>query len=94
MDVSRLAQDRRDGPRRGTIAVVDSFTRDGLHFAVTEYGPADGTPVLLLHGFPQTSASWEPVARRLADAGHRVLAPDQRGYSPRARPAGRRAYRV
>jgi pimeloyl-ACP methyl ester carboxylesterase len=73
---------------------VDSFTRDGLHFAVTEHGPADGTPVLLLHGFPQTSASWGPVARRLADAGHRVLAPDQRGYSPRARPSGRRAYRV
>jgi pimeloyl-ACP methyl ester carboxylesterase len=76
---------------------VDSFTRDGLRFDVTEHGPgaADrGTPVLLLHGFPQTAASWEPVARRLADAGHRVLAPDQRGYSPGARPAARRDYRI
>jgi len=73
---------------------VDSFTRDGLRFDVTEYGPADGTTVLLLHGFPQTAASWEPVARRLGDAGHRVLVPDQRGYSPGARPAGRRAYRL
>jgi pimeloyl-ACP methyl ester carboxylesterase len=73
---------------------VDSFTRDGLHFDVIEHGPPDGTPVLLLHGFPQTAASWEPVARRLADAGHRVLVPDQRGYSPGARPVGRRAYRV
>ena len=58
---------------------MDSFTRDGLRFDVTEHGPPDGTPVLLLHGFPQTAASWEPVARRLADAGYRVLAPDQRG---------------
>ena len=73
---------------------MDSFTRDGLHFGVTEYGPADGTLVLLLHGFPQTSASWGPVARRLAAAGYRVLAPDQRGYSPGARPSGRRPYRV
>ncbi|MDD7966009.1 alpha/beta fold hydrolase [Actinomycetospora lemnae] len=73
---------------------MDSFTRGALRFDVTEYGPADGVPVLLLHGFPQTAASWEPVARRLADAGYRVLAPDQRGYSAGARPTGRRAYRV
>ena len=73
---------------------MDSFTRDDLHFPVTEQGPADGTPVVLLHGFPQTAASWDPVARRLADAGYRVLAPVQRGYSPGARPAGRRAYRI
>lgn len=78
---------------------MDSYTRGALRFDVTEYGgsgagPGHGEPVLLLHGFPQTAASWEPVARRLADAGYRVLAPDQRGYSPGARPQGRRAYRV
>jgi pimeloyl-ACP methyl ester carboxylesterase len=85
-----------DPPERARSPAVDSFTRDGLRFDVTEYGTSstDGIPVLLLHGFPQTAASWEPVARRLADAGHRVLVPDQRGYSPGARPSGRRAYRV
>jgi pimeloyl-ACP methyl ester carboxylesterase len=83
-----------DGADRARSPAVDSFTRDGLRFDVTEHGPGDGPPVLLLHGFPQTAASWEPVARRLADAGHRVLAPDQRGYSPGARPSGRRAYRL
>ena len=74
---------------------VDSFTRAGLHFDVVDAGPvaADET-VLLLHGFPQTSASWAPVAGRLHAAGLRTLAPDQRGYSPGARPAGRRAYRI
>lgn len=78
---------------------MDSYTRGALRFDVTEYGGTDPGAedrevVLLLHGFPQTAASWEPVARRLADAGYRVLAPDQRGYSPGARPQGRRAYRV
>lgn len=74
--------------------VLDSFERDGLRFDVTERGPSDGPVVLLLHGFPQTAASWEPVAERLAAAGYRTLAPDQRGYTPAARPRGRRAYRI
>jgi pimeloyl-ACP methyl ester carboxylesterase len=41
--------------------------------------------VLLLHGFPQTSRSWRHVMPPLAAAGYRVIAPDLRGYSPRAR---------
>ncbi|MDT7547188.1 MAG: hypothetical protein QOE99_3298, partial [Actinomycetota bacterium] len=57
-------------------------------------GPADGRVVLLLHGFPQTSWSWRLVMPALADAGYRVVAPDQRGYSPGARPVGVEAYRV
>jgi pimeloyl-ACP methyl ester carboxylesterase len=79
---------------RQDAAVLDSWERDGLRFDVTERGPSDGPVVLLLHGFPQTAASWEPVAQRLAAAGYRTLAPDQRGYTPSARPRGRRAYRV
>jgi pimeloyl-ACP methyl ester carboxylesterase len=71
---------------------VLTATRDGLTFDVHSWGPADGDPVLLLHGFPQNGASWDAVACRLADRGYRVLAPDQRGYSRRARPQGRRAY--
>ncbi|MGA8851609.1 MAG: alpha/beta hydrolase [Aeromicrobium sp.] len=55
-------------------------------------GPADGPPVVLLHGFPQTSLSWAGVVPRLVDAGYRVIAPDQRGYSPRARPVGTEHY--
>jgi pimeloyl-ACP methyl ester carboxylesterase len=41
--------------------------------------------VLLLHGFPQTSREWRGVMPALAAAGCRVIAPDLRGYSPRAR---------
>lgn len=58
-----------------------------LTFDVRTTGPADGEPVILLHGFPETSLSWTSVAARLADAGLRVIAFDQRGYSPGARPA-------
>ena len=57
-----------------------------LTFDVRTLGPDDGDPVVLLHGFPETSLSWSAVAPVLADAGYRVIAVDQRGYSPEARP--------
>jgi pimeloyl-ACP methyl ester carboxylesterase len=50
-------------------------------------GPEDGRAVLLLHGFPQTGRCWDAVAARLAADGCHCIAPDQRGYSPGARPA-------
>ena len=71
-----------------------SFTRDGLVFDVRDEGTIDGTPVVLLHGFPQDSRSWDRVAPLLHARGYRTLAPDQRGYSPDARPRRRRAYRA
>src|SRR6478752_1382429 len=57
-----------------------------LTFDVRVDGPADGRPVLLLHGFPETSLSWAAVTPLLTAAGLRVYAPDQLGYSPGARP--------
>jgi pimeloyl-ACP methyl ester carboxylesterase len=63
-----------------------------LTFDVRVDGPADGRPVLLLHGFPETSASWAAVTPLLAEAGLRTYAPDQLGYSPGARPAEVDAY--
>jgi len=59
---------------------------------VEEAGPADGPLVVLLHGFPQSPASFEDVMPRLAAAGLHVVAPAQRGYSPRARPLSASAY--
>jgi pimeloyl-ACP methyl ester carboxylesterase len=53
-----------------------------------QVGPPDGRLVLLLHGFPQTGWSWRGVWPALVRAGCRVVAPDQRGYSPAARPSG------
>jgi pimeloyl-ACP methyl ester carboxylesterase len=71
---------------------MNEFRNGDLIFDVRDEGPADGEVVVLLHGYPETKASWDDVIPGLAGAGYRVLAPDQRGYSPRARPAGRRAY--
>jgi pimeloyl-ACP methyl ester carboxylesterase len=71
---------------------VDSFRRNGLTFDVVDGGPQDGEPVVLLHGFPQDSSAWNHVSPALHQAGLRTLAPDQRGYSPMARPRGRRHY--
>ena len=65
-----------------------SITANDLTFDVTAYGPEDGEPVIALHGWPQTSRSWAAVVPDLVDAGMRVFAPDQRGYSPGARPEG------
>src|ERR687892_957453 len=57
-----------------------------LTFDVRADGPDDGRPVLLLHGFPETSASWAAVTPRLTEAGLRTYAVDQLGYSPGAPP--------
>ena len=73
---------------------IGSFARDGLTFDVVDAGPLEGDPVVLLHGFPERAASWTAVSARLHDRGLRTLAPDQRGYSPRARPRTRWSYRV
>ncbi|NII51640.1 alpha/beta fold hydrolase [Frigoribacterium endophyticum] len=69
------------------------YERDGLAFETTDSGPAEGEVVVLLHGFPATRASWRDVVPRLEAAGLRCLVPLLRGYSPGARPRGRRAYR-
>ncbi len=57
-------------------------------------GAPDGQVVLLLHGFPQNATSWRDVRPALVEAGFRVVAPDQRGYSPDARPVGVEHYRM
>lgn len=71
---------------------VRAFAHDDLRFDVADEGPEDGDVVVLLHGFPQRYTSWRDVVPRLHAAGYRTLAPDLRGYSPGARPKGRRAY--
>ena len=74
--------------------LVHTFERDGLVFDVSDTGAPDGEVVVLLHGWPQDRRCWNDVSAGLVDEGFRVLAPDQRGYSPGARPGGRSAYRM
>lgn len=64
----------------------------GMDFTASVCGPADGLAVLMLHGFPQSRWAWRRQAAELARAGYRCIAPDQRGYSPGARPTATEAY--
>jgi pimeloyl-ACP methyl ester carboxylesterase len=52
----------------------------------------DGPAVIMLHGFPETSMMWEPLIEKAVAAGFRIVAFDQRGYSPGARPDGVEPY--
>jgi pimeloyl-ACP methyl ester carboxylesterase len=53
---------------------------DFLSVAYEEHGAADGTPVLLLHGFPHDVRTYDEVAPLLVKKGCRVIAPYLRGY--------------
>ena len=55
-------------------------------------GAEGGEPVLLLHGFPQTSHCWRLLVPQLS--AYRVVRFDQRGYSPGARPTDGESYRL
>lgn len=58
-----------------------------LRLHVAEAGPPDGRPLILLHGFPESAAGWHRQINALAEAGYRVVVPDQRGYGASDRPA-------
>ena len=87
---------RLDDLTRRPLGSVDvhEFSRAGLVFPVRDSGPIGDTPAVLLHGFPQTVASYDLVAARLNAAGLRTLIPTQRGYADTARPTARRDYRM
>ncbi|MBS0520731.1 MAG: alpha/beta hydrolase [Proteobacteria bacterium] len=68
------------------VETLELKTRSGLAFTIDAAGPAGGALVLLLHGFPESRHSWRAALPALAQAGYRAAAPDQRGYSPGARP--------
>ncbi len=50
------------------------------HYLEAGFDAGPRPVVLLLHGFPELAFSWRKVMPALADAGYRVIAPDQRGY--------------
>jgi len=104
---SQLTLDRSRAHARGTEAVpvydggalreptLVRIAARGMHFRARVAGlGADGPALVLLHGFPETSIMWEPLIERAVAAGFQVVAFDQRGYSPGARPEGIEAYRV
>jgi pimeloyl-ACP methyl ester carboxylesterase len=71
-----------------------AIAANGLQFHALAAGPVDGPLVLLLHGFPESSAGWRHQIGPLAAAGFRVVAPDQRGIGLSSKPEGSAAYRL
>jgi pimeloyl-ACP methyl ester carboxylesterase len=80
-------------PPSGDITMT-AVTVGDLTFDVRMAGPPDGEVVILLHGFPQTSYEWRNQISALGEAGYRAVAPNQRGYSPGARPTQIEDYAV
>ena len=67
---------------------------NGIRLHVVQAGPKSGTPVLLLHGFPENWRCWIRQLPALAQAGCRVIIPDQRGYNLSDKPSGIKNYRI
>ena len=64
----------------------------GVELYAEDHG--DGTPVLLLHGWPDSSALWRHQVLFLTAHGFRVITPDLRGFGRSARPDETDAYRL
>ena len=82
------AQSQKTNPKResasntsknsfGPLKQIDAGL---LNVGYAEAGPADGRPVILLHGWPYDIYSFVDVAPLLADKGYRVIVPYLRGY--------------
>ena len=65
---------------------------NGIRLHVVQAGPQSGTPVVLLHGFPENWRCWRRQIPALVEAGCRVIVPDQRGYNLSDKPEGVKAF--
>jgi pimeloyl-ACP methyl ester carboxylesterase len=86
---SASAQSKKPNAARGTSTKSGTNTSFGplkqidaglLNVGYAEAGPANGRPVILLHGWPYDIHSFVDVAPLLASAGYRVIVPYLRGY--------------
>jgi pimeloyl-ACP methyl ester carboxylesterase len=66
----------------------------GVGLEVFVDGPEDGTPVVLLHGWPDSHDLWRDQVAALTAAGYRTIAPDLRGFGASDKPADVAAYQI
>jgi len=98
MHVLRTADERFDGLADYPFepSYVDVVAGDGsdlkLRVHYVDEGPQDGRPVLLLHGEPSWSYLYRAMITQLANAGHRVLAPDLVGFGKSDKPTAQADY--
>jgi pimeloyl-ACP methyl ester carboxylesterase len=67
---------------------------NGYKFSTKISGNENDIPVILLHGFPESSVMWERLITDLNNIGYYTIAPDQRGYSFAARPEEVNQYQI
>ena len=65
--------------------VEEYIEGDGINLFVRHSGPKNAEPIVLLHGYPQTSAMWHAVAPILSRS-YQVICPDLRGYGASEKP--------
>ena len=64
------------------------FEINGISLHVVLAGPANGKPLIFLHGFPEFWYAWRDQIDHFVSSGYRVIIPDQRGYNLSDKPAG------
>jgi pimeloyl-ACP methyl ester carboxylesterase len=64
----------------GSLGPVKQIDAGVLNVGYADAGPADGPPVILLHGWPYDIQSFADVTPLLTDRGYRVIVPHLRGY--------------
>lgn len=69
-------------------------TADGFQIATYPHGPDDGTPIILIHGWPELAYSWATTVPALVDAGYRAIPYDLLGYGKSDAPRGLDHYRI
>jgi len=74
----------KGGPVTKTASTIT--TRDGVEIYYKDWGPRTGQPVILSHGWPLSSDSWESAAFFLANNGFRVITHDRRGHGRSSQP--------
>ena len=63
---------------------------DGVRLEVTDLGPADAPPIVLIHGYSQAALSWQRQHRLAGD--FRLIIPDLRGHGASEKPSNSEAY--
>jgi len=82
--VSTDSQAATAGKIQKTASIIT--TRDGVEIYYKDWGPRNGQPVILSHGWPLNADSWESAAFHLANNGFRVVSHDRRGHGRSSQP--------
>ena len=65
-----------------------AVTSDDVSLFYKDWGPRDGSPIVLMHGWPLTGDTFDDLAVALAEDGYRSIVPDRRGFGRSDQPWG------